>query len=69
MAPRSYEVECNGRTYRRNRKDLRLTPEQLIPMSVTSTPPEFPATQSDDLPSPESTIEVRDTGSNVPTSE
>ena len=26
-APRSYVIECNGHTYRRNRKDLRSTSE------------------------------------------
>ena len=31
VAPRSYEVQCNAQTYRRNRKDLRPRPEQLLP--------------------------------------
>ena len=34
-------------------------------MSVTSTPAELPAIQPDELPNPESTVEVRDTRSNA----
>ena len=37
IAPRSYTVECNGKTYRHNRKDLRHTPEALGPVSEDKT--------------------------------
>lgn len=42
VAPRSYTVECKGRTYRCNRKDLRCTPEAADPISEntdSSIPP------------------------------
>ena len=41
LGNRSYEVEVCGRRYRRNRRQLRLTPETAPPMSLVElTPPE-----------------------------
>ena len=41
IAPRSYTVECNGKTYRRNRKHLRHTPETLEPASGDKTDSDY----------------------------
>ena len=41
VAPRSYTVECNGKTYRRNRKHLRQTPETLEPASRVKTDSDY----------------------------
>ena len=37
VAPRSYTVECKGRTYRRNRRDLRSTRETTDPTTEDNT--------------------------------
>ena len=60
VAPRSYEVECNGRTYRRNRRDLRPTPEQLISTSDTPIPVDVPQVPVNVAPYPEIKVEDSD---------
>ena len=73
VAPRSCEVECNGRTYHRNQKDLSVTPEQLTPAASSVIDVEVPATQlKNDIPNSELRSEVSDTSasySNSPVSE
>ena len=65
VAPRSYEVKWNGRTYHQNRKDLRVMPEQSTPATISMTDVEIPATQfKNDTPISESRSEVSDTSAN-----
>ena len=64
VAPRSYEVECNGRTYRRNRKDLRPTSEPLFPVTGIPTSVDLPAAQFDEQTSTEFKIQESNTSPN-----
>ena len=49
VAPRSYEVQCNGQVYHHNRKDLRPIPDQILPVPTDLTvEPSSDLTSSDE---------------------
>ena len=67
VAPRSYTVECKGRTYRRNRKDLQSTLETRDPTTGGNTDLNIPPVVQP-KPTAEDIPKVRPPETNISTS-